>query len=307
MALLDRLLAFLLRPRIRRLRRWAFVVTLPTAALVAWRVDLDLGVGPLGVIALRLVLALALALVASRLAGERREAILDVVMHPRARAFFRAELDVLLAVPRLVLTRLVSPPAALRYTSGHHGTAVALAFAPTIAAEALAAFLLIPPSWVTIHVASIALHVYGLLWLIGWALGPAAYPHRVGRGVLTARNGPLYRVRLPLDAIVAATARRERVPGDRGLLVEGEVALLSARGRVDLWLELDREVSVQRPLGQAVTVRRLGLASDDPDTLARLLVAPARRDSTEARRDGFGGVIGALDLAGLAREATQPG
>ncbi len=49
--------------------------------------------------------ALWVAVVAWRLGGERGEALRDLLMHPRGRAFARAELDMLTALPRLLLAR----------------------------------------------------------------------------------------------------------------------------------------------------------------------------------------------------------
>ncbi len=72
-----------------------------------------------------------------------------------------------------------------------------------------------------------ALHAYTLVWLWGFALGLRAYPHRVGARTAVLRAGPMYRVLVPRSTI-AATADRERVPGERGL-VERDGAVLLAR------------------------------------------------------------------------------
>jgi hypothetical protein len=53
-------------------------------------------------------------------------------------------------------------------------------------------------------------HAYALVWLLSLGFGPRAYPHRLARGALVARNGPLYRACAPVDAVVGAVARRER-------------------------------------------------------------------------------------------------
>ena len=50
-------------------------------------------------------------------------------------------------------------------------------------------------------------------------------------------------------------------------VLEGDTALLPARRRVDLWIDLTEPVTVTRPLGEPVQVRRIGLAADDPVAL----------------------------------------
>ena len=96
----DLVFAFLMHPRVRRVRRWSFLVTLPLAGLAI----AVFGLGPtLGVVALRVALFALAAVVAWRLGGSRGEAVLDLLMHPRARRLQRVEARVWLAVPRLLL------------------------------------------------------------------------------------------------------------------------------------------------------------------------------------------------------------
>jgi len=85
-------------------------------------------------------------------------------------------------------------------------------------------------------VATLPLGALIALW--GFALGPRAYPHRIGARTVVLRAGPMYRVSVPRGAIVAATARRERVPDERGLVERDGEVLLPVRGRVDVLLEL---------------------------------------------------------------------
>jgi hypothetical protein len=297
---LDRLLAFLMRPDVRRVRRWSFVLTLPAAALVFSVVGLQGGAVVLG---LRFGLWLAVAVTAWRLGGERGEAVRDLVMHPRVRALLRTEVDVVLALPRPVLRRRRVPPA-LRYARGDFGPAIALAMTPAMLVEAGIVHLLVPPGWLGVHVVSAVAHAYALVWLLGWGFGSRAYPHRVARGRLTARGGTLYRAHVPLDAIARVTPRRERVGGEAGLVLRNGVALLPVRGRVDVWLELDRTVLVQRPLADPVAVHGLALASDAPEDLGAVLLhgtAPAGRARGDVP-DAFGG----LDLADVLDHALQP-
>ena len=242
--------------------------------------------------------------------GERGQAVLDLLMHPRARALMRAETDVVLAFPRVVLSALVTRPArALCYSGGDHMPVLALAFTPPLVVEGAIVHLLVPGEWLLVHVVTAIAHSYALLWLLSWGFGSRAYPHRLGRRALVARNGPLYRACVPLDAVAGAVARRERagttlgVPD--GLVLRDGAALLPSRGRVDVWLELDRPVLVKRPLGEPVAVTRIALASDDPDELVRrLAAAPA----PVAPGDGRAALsaLGGLELAGGLRDVLQP-
>jgi hypothetical protein len=302
---IDRGLQVLMRPRVRRVRRWSFVVTLPVAVLMATVVGVESGALVIG---LRMGLWLAVAIAAWRLGGERGEAVRDLIMHPRARALLRTEIDVTLALPRLALARLhEAPPPALRYSRGDFGPAMALALTPAVLAEEVAVHLLMPSGWIAAHVISALLHGYMLIWLIGWGLGSRAYPHRLRRGTLTARNGPFHRADVPLEAVTCVTARRERVGGEAGLVLRDDgTALVPARGRVDVWLELDRPVTVRRPLSGPVAVRRIALASDDPEALVRLVLAREDEPEPATRRGRLAAWLGAADAGDLLHDALQP-
>jgi hypothetical protein len=285
---LDRFLELLMRPRIRRVRRWSFLVTLPVAVLFVGFVGLESGAVVVGV---RFVLWLAVMIAAWRVRGERGEALRDLLMHPRARALMRTALDVVLTLPRLLLRGPAAP--GLRYVHGDYGFALALAFVPPLLAEAAVVHLLVPAGWIAVHVVNAVLHLYALVWLAAWGLGSRAYPHRVRRGVLVARQGPLYRAAVPLRDVLRVTVARERAP----VVAERDgTVLLSARGRVDLWLELARPVAVRRPLADPWWVSRLGIASDDPHELAALLSRAA---------SGAEEISGVLALAGGAELAYE--
>ncbi len=295
--LLDGLIAWLMRPRVRRVRRWSFVLTIPFALVVGHLVGIEQGAF---VVVARVALWAAVAVLAWRLTGERGEALRDLLTHPRGRAFARAELDVMTALPRLALGRIAGgPQPGASYQRGTFGVALGLAFTPVLVAEAVAFHLLLHGG--TIAWVQTGLHAYSLVWLWGFALGARAFPHRVGaRGGSVLRNGPLYRVRVPPGVIAAATARTERV-SRRCAEREGAV-LLAARDRVDVWLELSEPVFVQRPWREPVMTTRLAVASDDPDRLVERLLAPAER-----RREGARPVaLPLLDVAGIMRDAAQP-
>lgn len=303
--LADAVIAWLMRPRVRRVRRWAFLVAAPVALVVAHVYGVHQGAL---VIAVRAALWGTVAVVAWRLRDERGEALRDLLMHPRGRAFARAEFDILSALPRLIVAVAGRRrPAGMSYHRGTFGLAMALAFTPVVVTEAAALHLLAGGgivAWILT-----ALHAYALLWLWGFFLGPRAYPHRIGARTAVLRAGPMYRVALPLPAVASATARTERVRGANALTERDGAVLLAARGRVDVWLELAEPVKVQRPLHEPLLTRRLAVASDDPQALVERLLArssaPAARGATGI--EGSLGLLAGLDLAGLGRDALQPG
>lgn len=285
---MDRLIAWLMDPRVRRFRRWSFVLTVPVALLVARTSGYENGALVIGA---RVALWLAVVVWALRLGGERGEAVRDLLMHPRARAIMRTEFDLATAVPRLLFARRAR---GLSYHRGTYGLALALAFTPMVVAEAAVAHLLIGGGWIAWVVN--ALHAYALLWIWGFALGPNAFPHRVGARTAVLRCGALYRAQVPLHAIESATARRERV--SEAAERDGAM-LLPARGRVDVWLELSQSVRVQRPMREPVFVTALAVASDDPAALVDRLLRPAYGHSSD-----LGGLLVGLDLVALAREGA---
>jgi hypothetical protein len=209
----------------------------------------------------------------------------------------RAERDVLLTLPRL-LARRARPPAALRYARGDQRLPIALALLAPVLAEGAVEHLLLPHGWLYVQLGLAAAHAYAVLWLLAWGLGPRAWPHALAGGRLIVRGGPLYRAEVPLAHVASVSAARRRVSGDSGLVVDGDRAALPARGRVDVRVELSEPVRVQRPLAEPVEVWCLELASDDADAL----VAAVRRGGLDGAPEGVLAVLGALELAGAARE-----
>ena len=86
-------------------------------------------------------------------------------MRQRVRAYARAELDIVTVLPRLLLR---SPGG--MYHRGTFGAALALAFTPVVLTEGLVLHLLLRGGWIAWIVT--AAHVYVLIWLWGFALGP---------------------------------------------------------------------------------------------------------------------------------------
>ena len=267
---IDALLALLMLPRVRRVLRWSFVVTLPLFAyLVSVRgVDTVLVLVALEFAGFLLVLA-----VAARLGGERGQLIFDIVMHPSVRRLLRSEATIVLTLARAPARLVRRGPRAgeFGYARGDAELPLALAMIPAVAAETAAIHLLLPDSLAALRIAVLVLSAYGLLWVLGWAAGLRLNPHRLGRDALPARLGALYRADVPLDAIRSVRVARTRSGGRTALALDGERALFAVGGRTDVHLELDRPILVHRPFGDPIEARALSIAADDPAALAREL------------------------------------
>jgi len=196
--LFDAVLGFLLRPRIRRVRRWAFLVTAPLGFLVGRSLGLDLGDGAaLGAVAALLdaVVVAGVALTGARLLGqERRDALLDLLMHPVARRAIVGEARMLSTFPAALLRRL-RPVRGEEFAChrGSHELGFAIALLPAMLAEGAAVHLLLPEGWFWPKVALAALHLYGAIMLLSWAVGERTHPHRLRGGELELRGGQVYR------------------------------------------------------------------------------------------------------------------
>lgn len=189
----DWVFGVLMRPRIRRLRRWAFLVTVPAGLFGAKALGIDLNVRTglkAGIALATLDLAVLLAIGTRVLGRERRDVLLDFLMHPTARRAIAAEARTLLILPRALRRRLRQP--AGREFAYHRGTnelGFVLALLPAAFAEGAAVHLLLhgAPTWLRLAIA--AVHLYGILMLLGLALGPRVHPHRVSDRTLHLRGG----------------------------------------------------------------------------------------------------------------------
>ena len=288
----DALFELLMRPRVRRARRWSFVVTLPAGILVAR----ELGLRPslrdglavaVALAALDLAMLLTVAFAGTRLLGkERREVVLDFLMHPSVRRLLRSELQLQLTLPR-ALVRRVRRKRGLEF-SYHRGSwepGFALALLPVVVAEGAIVHLALPDAWLWPRVAAAAVHALGMVYLIAFALAPRVYPHRIVDGSLELKVGALYRARVPLAAIAAVERRHARVerpqfPGDG-------TAALAASGRVDLLLSLHDPVTIERPLADPVLVSSIAVAADDPGAMHAAIedgrLRPLRREPARSR------------------------
>lgn len=181
----------------------------------------------------------------------------------------------MLGAPLIALARRWRRPAC-EFSAHRGGDELAIAFAatPAVLTEAAVVHLLLPAGWLWVHLAWAVMHLYMLAWVFAWALGPRLRPHRLEGGALLAHGGLLYGALVPLHAISGIEVARRRLPEHTPFVLEGVTALLPARRRVDLWLDLSEPIVVTRPLGEPVRVRRLGLAADDPNALCAALRSP---------------------------------
>ena len=327
--LLDRILGFLLRPGVRRFRRWSFVVTIPLGLVVANHLGLRPSVEH-GLVVAALLLAVDLAIVVGVAAlgtalfgRERRDALLDLLMHPLARRAVAGELRLFAVYPRALRGRRRRSDGQLRF-SYHRGSSslgFALALLPGVAAETTAVHLLLPDDWSIVKLALLGLTLYGTVMMVGLALAERVYPHELDGATLTIRGGTLYRASIALENIAAIERRRERAGLQSGRILDGDAARIVARGRTDLVLTLREPAMLERPIGDPVAVTRLALAIDDPAALTAALAAPARAAAdgppsaralaSRARRDRARGRLtfsatGSCPAAGRSPRPTAP-
>lgn len=259
-----------MRPRVRKLRRWSFVVTLPLAGLLIWRRGLE---GAAFLPAFYVLLLGAILVAARRIGGPRGELLLDLVMHPVGRRAFRTELRLVATLARAV--QRVLGPGDRGDEFAYHGRsselAMLLAFVPALVGEIVVVELLLSGQslWLRLAVAGISL--YGFAWLTAWTVGLRVYPHRVRDGVLEARLGTFYRVAVPLQTVATLDVAPRRPAKRTELLLTDGAAALAVDGHVDLRLRLTRPVSIERPLGDPIEVTQLELAADEPAALAHAI------------------------------------
>jgi len=274
---LDAVLALLMRPRVRRVRRWAFLVTVPGAYALseALGVELSLGTGlwaGLAVALLDVLVLLCVAFAGARLLGpERRDLVLDLLMHPVARRVLVGEARMLATYARALLP--ARRGARFAYHRGGDELGMVLALVPATIAEGVVLHLLLPGGATLPKLLLAGLHLYAVVVLVAWALGPRVHPHRLVPGVLEVRSGPLYRARVPVAAIAGARRDRRRRARRSGVTLGDGEAWFATSGRVDVTLDLRTPVQVERPIGDAVPVTTLHVAVDDPEVFLGALAA----------------------------------
>lgn len=283
--LFDAILGFLLRPRVRRVRRWSLLVTVPAGLLVGRSLGIDLGDGlALGAAAALLdaAIVVGVALAGARLLGqERRDALLDLLMHPVARRAIVSEARMLCTFPAALVRRLRPPPGEeFAYHRGSHELGLAIALLPAMLAEGTAVHLLLPDAWFWPKVALAALHLYGVVMLLSWAVAERTQPHRLRDGELVLRSGQLYRARVEVAQIAAVEVAHRRDGQRTGLVMGGSrTSRLTVCGRTDVLLRFAAPVRVERPLGEPLSVTELAIAVDN----AARFVAAVERARAEPR------------------------
>ncbi len=285
--LIDGIVEFAMRPRVRRLRRWSFVVTLPLAGLLIWLRGFQ---GAAILPALYIVALGAVLLLAKRIGGPRGELLLDFVMHPVGRRAFRTELHLVGTLARAVgrVAERRERPSEFPYHRGSSDLGVLLALAPAVVVELGVVELLLSslPLWVRLAIA--ALSLYGFAWLTAWTLGQRVYPHRLDDDALQAHLGAFYRATVPLKAISTVDIGARRPAKRTELLLSGDTAAFAVGGRVDLRLQLASPVTVHRPLGDPVEVSQLELAADQPAALAEAIRERLNAGQATSRSDAWG-------------------
>lgn len=293
--LFDAVFGFLLRPRVRRVRRWSFLVTVPLGFLVGRSLGLDLGDGVvLGAVVALLdaAVVVGVAVAGTRLLGqERSDALLDLLMHPVARRAIVGEVRMLSTFPIALLRRLRAPRGEeFACYRGSYELGLAIALLPAMLAEGAAVHLLLPDAWLWPKVALAALHVYGVVLLLSWAIGERTHPHRLRDGQLELRSGQLYRAHVAATQVAAVEIAHRRDGQRTGLVLDGGPVRLAVSGRTDVLLRFTAPVRLERPLGEPLPVTELAIAVDDParfvaavETARHLLpTAPTASDDRRA-------------------------
>jgi len=273
--LFDAVLGFLLRPRVRRVRRWSFLVTAPLGFLVGRSLGLDLGdgllLGALGAV-IDVAVVVGVALAGTRLLGrERSDALLDLLMHPVARRAIVDEALMLATLPAALVRRPRGEAFACH--RGSHELGVALALLPAMVAEGVALHLLLPDAWFWPQVGLAALHAYVVLMLLSWAAGARTHPHRLHDGRLELRGGQLYRMRVAVAQVAAVEIAARREGQRTGLVLGGDPLRLAVGGRTDVRLRFTSPVRLERPLGDPLELIELAIAVDDPTRFAAAVEA----------------------------------
>lgn len=214
--------------------------------------------------------------------GALEEALGDVLGSPRLAALVVGELG-LLRYGIAGWTRSTPAPAADEFAYHRRGSYPALLAVVAVVAvfETLGVHILLSLWEPAAAWGVTALGIYGFAWVAGDFHAGRLHPIRIDGDALVLRTGLRWRARVPLDAIAALGDE----PPPAG---EARVAFVYV-GQPDLWLELDRPLTVRGPLGVERTTRHLGVGVDDPAAFR------ARLESRIADRDGdAGGPSGAL-------------
>jgi DNA-binding transcriptional MerR regulator len=160
---------------------------------------------------------------------------------------------------------------AVRYASGGAGLLLTLVYLSAIETAVLA--FLIP--WPLVREITLALDVWGVLFLFGLFASFVVRPHVIGAdGSLRLRSGALLDIRVPAQDIAAARVERRTARGKKGAVDDDGCADLAQGGQTTVTVELGRPVTFTRPLGKQARARVFRFYAADPATAVAALRAP---------------------------------
>ncbi|WP_326688382.1 hypothetical protein OIE63_15290 [Streptomyces sp. NBC_01795] len=136
--------------------------------------------------------------------------------------------------------------------------------------ETVALSVLLAP-WPMVHMPTLVLDVYGVVFVIGLHAASVVRPHLVGAdGSLRVRYAALADLRVPAGLVASAHAVR-RYP-DAGMVdVTEDTLTLPVAGQTSVTVHLSEPVTFVRPLGAEARIRTLHLHSDTPEALVAAL------------------------------------
>lgn len=124
--------------------------------------------------------------------------------------------------------------------------------------------------------ATVLVHVvdlYALVLVAGFFAANVTRPHVASPDELRVRYGALFDLRVPIEYVRAVRrASKNHLGGGLINLGDDEFALALAF-ETNVLVELDRSVTVTRPLGKTGTARTLRFYADDPDSAVAAIAA----------------------------------
>jgi hypothetical protein len=130
--------------------------------------------------------------------------------------------------------------------------------------------------WHTARLISIAVGVWGLVWMLGALAGLRIYPHLMSGTGLQVRNGAFVDIPVPWSAIGSVTTKEVELPSSMRSLQpldtdRGTTDLrVGVSGRVNVHVRLSAPVGVPTRKGE-LTVDRVGFWADDPRQAAAMI------------------------------------
>jgi hypothetical protein len=221
--------------------------------------------GPLVVVATAcealLIAAIIWALVTDTARGREW---LEALLTPTVLRLIATELRMLAVLPLLVIRALRPPsPNEFPYDRSNNFGLLAFGFAVIGLLEgAVVAFLFMGRiSWIAwLDMVATA---YAVLWLLGLALAPRVYPHRLVGDSLQVRLGFLYLAAPSLVTIVSADRKASLVGWRSECAIEGTSAFFRIDGRTDVLISLSTPCRIDRLVRPPALVDRIYLAVDN--------------------------------------------